>query len=470
MLLKAEAQIKPEWTGSWTDTLVVQGMRLPLVLHFSQTPSGDWRVLMDSPSQMAYDIEADSVRIFGDSCELWWKKIGARFQGQYLETGQIKASWQQGFQSLALNLKRTVVERLVIQRPQTPKGPFDYDTLNLKIHNKKAEIDLAGTLAWGREKRPEYLFILIAGSGPNDRNQTIFEHQPFRVLTHHLLTQSPLAAKSAVFRYDKRGIGFSSGSYALATTYDFADDVQAIIEGLRKRKELRSLKKIILIGHSEGGMIAPIVASRKVKGLSSLILLAAPGLAIDALMLRQSRDILALNPKIKASSLDLLDSLNSQIFQTIKASSAKIDVEALYQTLIPSLEAIPAEDLSEMGLSKQSLKMRLKQANSPWYLDFIRFDPKNYLSKLKSDLPILALNGDKDIQVDGASNLAAIQTILSAQGHKNFTVELLPNLNHLFQTCEVCDLEEYRRLSETLSPSLFKSLDAWLSEQYAQKK
>jgi pimeloyl-ACP methyl ester carboxylesterase len=456
------SQVRPEWTGAWLDTLVIpQQARLPIIIHFFRTPEGDWKASMDSPSQMAYDLVADSVDMQGDSVTVYWKQAFAMFTAKYTLDGTLRAKWIQAGTSYPLTMRRANIKRTKQLRPQTPQPPYVYDTLDLKIAHKKAKVSLAGTLALPKGKaKAETVVILIAGSGPHDRDESILGHKPFKVWTDHLMRQN---SSLAVFRYDKRGVGQSTGSYAKATTADFADDVEAIVAGLRKHPRLKA-KRFVLIGHSEGGMVAPMVASRN-KAISGIVLLAGPGEPIAQLMRWQMQQIASLEQP-SAAGLAVLDSINALIFERI-VQGQKLDPKQLTQEIKPLLAKINEADKAKMNLTELNLKTQLlSMVNNPWYLYFIRFKPEDYLKKVRC--PVLALNGDRDIQV-GPQNLGEIQRILEGSGHKSFRCEILPQHNHLFQTCQVCDLKEYATLEETLSAQTLKAVQEWLSELHKSK-
>ena len=341
-----------------------------------------------------------------------------------------------------------------MKRPQEPQGPFPYTIEEVSYVNKDAgDIKLAGTLTLPEGEGRFPVVVLISGSGPQDRDQSILKHKPFWLLADFLSRNG-----FAVLRFDDRGVGESEGDFASATSADFATDVAAGITFLRKHPAIDA-KKIGLMGHSEGGLIAPIVASKD-KSVAFAVLLAGPGVSGKDLLVRQSYDI----HKLKGINEDLLNQLNkinATLYQTvIEDKKDEKGTDDFMKAIEKEYAAVSEENKKMLGLDEASLRQGLKAMQSKWLRYFIRANPEDFLRKVKC--PVLALNGEKDLQVAAKMNLDAIESALNKAKNKNFKCVALPGLNHLFQTCETGAVEEYIQIEETFSPAAMKIILDWL--------
>ncbi|RYG16935.1 MAG: alpha/beta fold hydrolase, partial [Chitinophagaceae bacterium] len=269
--------------GQWNGLLKVPGAQLRIVFHVSKTASG-FSGTMDSPDQGVKGIAIKEIYFENNTLKILAPNLGLEYIGQLEQNQTIKGDFKQGGQSFALSLSRQVVEKEKLVRPQMPIKPYSYYSEDITFVNKTANINLAGTLTLPKKEGVFPVAILISGSGPQNRNEELFEHQPFLVLSDYLTKNG-----FAVLRYDDRGVANSGGDFKTATTYDFASDVESALAYLKTRKEINP-KKIGLIGHSEGGLIAPMVAAKQ-KDLGFIVLLAGPGIPISSLMLLQKEKI-----------------------------------------------------------------------------------------------------------------------------------------------------------------------------------
>jgi fermentation-respiration switch protein FrsA (DUF1100 family) len=447
--------------GTWLGTLSFSGTELRIVFKIVKSPEGKLTATMDSPDQGAKDIPLDEVVFQNGHLRLDAKSINGGFEGDMKEDNStIEGQWSQGGMSLPLTLKRT--EKVPeAARPQEPKPPYPYDEREVVYENKKAGIKLAGTLTLPKSGGPFPAVLLITGSGPEDRNETVFGHRPFLVLADYLTRRG-----IAVLRADDRGVGKSTGSYANATTEDFAGDALAGVEYLKSLKEINP-KQIGLLGHSEGGIIAPMVAT-KTKDVSFIVLMAGTGLTGEQILYLQS----ALIQKAEgASDEDIARDrkLREQMFAVVKENqdSATID-KKLRVVLNDALANMSEKEKQEMGFSPEMVDMTIKQLLSPWLRFFLTYDPKPALMKVKC--PVLAINGEKDMQVPPKENLPAIEEALKAGGNKDYTVKELPGLNHLFQTATTGSPIEYAKIEETISPTALTIIGDWIVEHTTGKK
>jgi fermentation-respiration switch protein FrsA (DUF1100 family) len=424
--------------GDWSGRLSVQGISLRLIFHIAQAGDG-YTATMDSPDQGANGIPVTSVTFANATLKIDVTNLGMRYEGR-LTGDSIVGTFKQGNVSLPMNLSQRTLEKDVVSRPQDPVKPYPYHEEEVRFRN--GNITLAGTLTLPAKDGKDYpAVVLISGSGAQDRNEetSSFNHRPFLVLSD-FLTRNGIA----VLRYDDRGSFESMGNFEASTTADFADDAEAAVKYLQTRKEIDKTN-IGLIGHSEGGMIAPMIASRN-KGVAFIVLMAGPGVRGDQLLLAQqealakvsgiSDDVIRKNAAIQRKAFDIV--LKSQSLDEQK----------------PLLEKYLYEAMGESN--KAAVQAELGQLNTPFFRYFIRYDPAPALEKVTC--PVLAINGDKDVQVPAAMNLERIRTSLAKGGNKRVTIKELKGLNHLFQECTTGSPAEYARIEQTLSPAAMTTI------------
>ncbi|MFZ4100066.1 MAG: alpha/beta hydrolase family protein [Chlamydiia bacterium] len=337
-------------------------------------------------------------------------------------------------------------------RPQEPKGAVPYDAEDVKYSNLTADVVLAGTLTLPRSGKPSPAVLLIAGSGPNDRDATVFGHKPFLVLADHLTKKG-----FAVLRVDKRGVGQSTGNYGISTSEDFASDVLAGVEYLKTRKEVNA-EQIGLIGHSEGGLIAPMVAVKS-SDVAFIVLMAGAGVTGEATLYAQEALISRAMGVAEGQIGRQLD-LQRQALSVIKGESDLERSEKLLREIVEKqLVNLPKE---EQRTRADVMEAQIKRVNSKWFRYFLTYDPKTSLKHLKT--PVLVLSGELDTQVSPKQNLPVIAKILEEAGHRNYRIIEFPSLNHLFQTCESGSILEYGEIEETIAPIVLETLSGWIVE------
>ncbi len=345
------------------------------------------------------------------------------------------------------------------QFPQTPVPPFDYKLDSVEYSSRDSLVHLAGTLTYPKGMGPFITLVMITGSGQQDRDETIFGHKPFAVIADYLTKNG-----FAVLRVDDRGRGKSKGNLMEATSLDFADDVITSIQYLQTRKEVNK-NKIGVIGHSEGGFIAPMVYT-KYKPLAFIISLAGTGISGgDILLMQQTAP---LKGKVSEQAYNSWYELSGKTLGLIKDQPSAPDSVILPQMkeLYINWKSKQTESvIAELKLEKISPEFyafQLKQELIPWMRFFIVTDPTDYWSQVKC--PVLALNGDKDIQVEAGPNIAGIRDGLKKAGNNKFNTVIIPGLNHLFQHCEACTIDEYGKLEETFSPQVLTMISDWLNK------
>ena len=343
-----------------------------------------------------------------------------------------------------------------IKRPQEPTNPYAYHSEDVRFQNTKANVTLAGTLTLPAKEGNYPAVILITGSGAQNRDEEFYGHKPFLLIADYLTTNG-----IAVLRYDDRGFGQSSGDFISATSLDFVTDVESAISYLKTRKEINK-DNIGLVGHSEGGIIAPIVASKS-KDVSFIVLLAGPGILGNKVLMQQSGLILK---TLGASEAEIQKTkeINAKIAEIIakhqNTEALKIDLTKYIQE---NFETIPT-GLKPTGITKeQFIAGQIESISSPAYQFIWNYDPAPTLQKVTC--PVLALNGEKDLQVPPQENLTAIGNALRNGGNKNITIKELPNLNHFFQECKTGSPLEYATIEQTFSPTALTEISNWILKQ-----
>jgi dipeptidyl aminopeptidase/acylaminoacyl peptidase len=340
-------------------------------------------------------------------------------------------------------------------RPQEPKGAFPYIEKEVKYSNLTAGVTLAGTLTLPRSRKPSPAVLLIAGSGPIDRDETVFGHKPFLVLADHLTRQGIV-----VLRVDKRGIGQSTGNYEVSTSEDFAADVLAGVEYLKTRKEVDT-EKIGLIGHSEGGLIAPLAAVKS-NDVAFIVLMAAQGVTGEKLVYTQET-LISRSMGVSEEQINHQLDFQKQVLSVIINEPDLEKAEKLIQEIVAKhLTKLPEE---EQQASANAMEAQIKRCNSKWFRYFLTYDPGTSLEHLK--MPILAINGELDFQVPPKQNLYLIGKILKETGNQNYKIIEFPKLNHFFQTCQSGSILEYGKIEETIAPEVLDTLSDWILETTA---
>ncbi|MCO4291454.1 alpha/beta fold hydrolase [Solitalea sp. MAHUQ-68] len=442
--------------GTWHGAVNV-GIQLRIDFHISNE-AGLLKATMDSPDQKAYGIEVDEINLKADTLKLKINRIGFTYSGIYSEDKQIiEGKFSQGGLVKELNLSRNESKEVAEKHfPQEPLPPFAYHSEAVSFTNSKDKVNLSGTFSRPQKEGKYPVVVLISGSGPQDRDENISGHKPFLVIADYLTKQG-----FAVLRFDDRGFGKSTGSFANSSLYNFAGDVVAGIDYLKTRTDVDA-KKIILIGHSEGGYIAPMIASKS-KDIALIVLLAGPGVKGVEVLQTQNRQILEANnigkERIDAELQTIKES--AEVLASSKDSLAKaMELKPIFErhwTKVSEVEktAFPSEDAF--------VRSRIRVWLSPWFSAFVNFDPKPYLEKVKC--PVLAMNGTKDIQVYYKENLEALKNALDKGGNKRCTFAAMEGLNHLFQTANKGTVDEYSTLEETFSPKALQLLGDWLKQE-----
>jgi len=452
LLVPLHAQVNQEAAsyleGNWTGKLKIQIYELTIVFRFSLDESDSLKALMDSPDQGAKDILVDGISYEKDTLLLTVSSVKGTYKGIVnMNDTVMKGKWMQSGMELDLDLTK-VNEIPELKRPQEPKPPFPYIEEEITFENNEANIKLAGTLTIPNGKGPFPAVILVSGSGPQDRNEEIMGHKPFLVIADYLTRKN-----IAVLRYDDRSMGESEGDYRSATTVDFATDAAAAFEFLKNHKQINQ-EKIGIAGHSEGGLIAPMIAAKN-KDISFIILLAGPGTQGDQVLIDQTELIL------KAEDTD-----EKEIEESIKTNKKIYKILATTADNKKAAKKIKKLSMKNFDESDDTSEERIEQSirvlTSDWFRYFLSYNPYPTLTKVQC--PVLALIGENDLQVPAKKNLEAIERALTEGGNNNFKLKELKGLNHLFQTSETGSPGEYSKIEETFSPEALELIVNWIQK------
>jgi pimeloyl-ACP methyl ester carboxylesterase len=441
--------------GDWQGALSVPGGQLHMVFHVKRGADGMLTATLDSPDQGAYGIACSHAMYVDGSLTIESSVIGGTFAGKMDPGGgKVAGTWSQGTSTFPLTILRSDKPIAGLNRPQEPKPPFPYEGREVTYENTRDKVKLAGALTLPKGGGPFPAALLITGSGPQNRDEELFGHKPFHVIADYLTRRG-----IAVLRVDDRGVGSSTGSMANASSQDFAEDVKSGVAYLKTVKEIDP-KRIGLIGHSEGGLIAPMVAAQD-PSIAFIVLMAGTGVTGEQVMYKQAELIdRAMGMGDDAMSRNHL--FQSIAFSAVReekddAAAAKRIRREIDQKIVAKL---PEAARKSPQVSPAAIEAQVQTVLSPWFRFFLTHDPAETLHKVRC--PVLALNGEKDLQVSPAQNLPAIKAALAAGGNKDFQTLLLPGLNHLFQTCTSGAPAEYGQIEETISPAALKAMGDWI--------
>ncbi len=440
--------------GDWNGVLNISGTKLRLVFHIIDS-FGILKSTMDSPDQNANGILMDKTTFENGKLRIVANTLNAEYTAELNDgSDTLNGIFEQNGRSWDLDMTREKVEMETVVRPQEPKD-FPYYQEEVKFKNPKGGHRLAGTLTMPNDGNFEKVVILISGSGPQDRNEEILNHKPFLVLSDHFTRQG-----IAILRYDDRGIAASEGVFAEATSKDFADDAAAAVAYLKSRKDMEG-KAIGLAGHSEGGMIASMVASENT-AVEFIVLLAGPGIDLkELLLLQQERTGEA--EGIPVSTRKTMTKIAREMFEYIEAN-INLDKDQLNSGLAQLLgnlyEKLSDDGKQVIGNKDDFINQQTRMATTDWYLYLIRFSPDRFLSKVKC--PVLAVNGELDLQVTSKENLEGIRKSLKRAKNKNVTIHEFPSLNHLFQKTKTGAPSEYETLEETFNKEAMDYVSNWI--------
>ena len=430
--------------GAWIGTVDTGAIKLRVVFRVMNTDEG-LKATLDSPDQGVAGMPTSSVKRDGASLKIEVGTVGGVFEGTIAaDLATINGKWSQGGATMPLLLKPLKdFAELDGKRPQVPVRPYPYREEEVTYENKQQNVTLAATLTIPQGKGPFPGVLLITGSGPQDRDERLMGHKPFLILSDYLTRHGIV-----VLRADDRGTGKSTGVFSQATTADFANDAEAGVVYLKTRAEVNP-RKIGLVGHSEGGMVAPIVAARN-KDVSFLVMMAGTAVPGDQVLVAQMEAIDRANGRDAASA----------------AKNAAMQREVLRLVESEKDQAVIEKEIREKvagALPEAQIGMEIRQFSSPWFRYFLTYDPATALRKVTC--PVLAINGSLDKQVLPSQNMPVIRKALEEAGNRHFEIDELPGLNHLFQTAKTGSPVEYAQIEETMSPVALEKVGSWILQQ-----
>lgn len=430
-LLTAMTGIAQDISGSWNGKLGP----IRLVLNIQQSDTG-YFVTLDSPDQGVIGIHVNEFTFNNPDLDLKIDAGHITYSGKY-NTDSVTGTFTQGGRPHPLTFVRGGVA--ITKHPQEPTLPLPYYSEEITFENKAAHVTLAGTLTLPKKTGSYPAVILITGSGQQNRNEELLGHKPFLVISDYLTRQG-----IAVLRYDDRGVASSTGDFKTATSLDFANDVESAVAYLKTRKEI---KQIGLMGHSEGGLIAPIVAARN-KNVAFIVMLAGTGIRGDELLIKQTDLILHAQGAADSVITKMLNT-NKGAFDIIVNNENDSTIKRDLTTYFTQLgDPHPDEQAKEM------------MTPWPWLKFLMKYDPATSLRKVHC--PVLAVNGAKDLQVPPKDNLPKIEAALKEAGNKDVTIKEYEGLNHLFQECKTGAPSEYARIEQTFSPVVLEDITQWI--------
>lgn len=435
-------------TGYWEGMLRITPSDSLTIGLWMEQDGDSLRLSLDSPDQYTMDIPATSSS-WQDSTLKWSvADISAAFTGRLAADGKhIAGTLKQFNKSLPLTLERGH-ERKTINRPQTPQPPYPYREEEIGIKEKGGRYNLINGTLTMPEGTPKALVILITGSGWQDRDETLMGHKPFRVIADHLTRNG-----YAVFRYDD----YPQAVFTKSTTFDFADGVVMILDSFSRRQDLAPLTTGLL-GHSEGSQVAEIVAARD-KRVQFVVTIGGVAQKNTDVLLYQVRAINEVSGKLTPEEIDNSVVLSDAVYRAVgKTKDPKQAAAVLRQTMDRLAEKLTAEEQERYGMTLENRRAQANQMSSPWFFNFIRFNPKSYIKKMRC--PVLAIGGEKDLQVDAVANNQLFAKYLPKNRNHKFVV--LENANHLLQTCTTGSPEEYGAIEETIQPKALEIITEWM--------
>lgn len=429
--------------GAWMGSLDTGAVKLRVVFNIINTENG-LNATLDSLDQGITGM-ATSVTRDGSSLKIEVPTVHGGFEGKIAsDLSSIEGNWSQGGGTLPLLLKPVKDKsELELKRPQNPVKPYPYHDEDVSYQNKAQNVTLAATLTIPQGKGPFPGVVLITGSGPQDRDESLLGHKPFLVLSDYLTRHG-----IAVLRADDRGVGKSTGVFAQGTTADFSTDAEAGVAYLKTRPEIDP-HKIGLVGHSEGGVIAPMVAARN-QDVAFIVMMAGTGVPGDQVLPAQREAIevaMGKNPE-----------------EAAKNAAKEGEMLALVET--EKDDVVLQKELKEKmagAVPEAQIGAEISQITSVWFRYFLTYDPASALRKVTC--PVLAINGSLDKQVLPNQNLPPIRKALAQAGNQHAEVDELPGLNHLFQTAKTGSLAEYSQIEETISPVALDKMATWILKQ-----
>lgn len=453
LLFLSSISISQITEGEWNGVLKVMGKSQEITFLVEDSPS-ILSVYLVAPGNREMKFEFDSV--FRDESNFYFlqKKLGIQYEGFYTSDSLVGIFKQNGYE-LNLSMTQTPLVEREIKRPQNPVSFDPFYTEEITINNLIDSISLSGTLTLPSKEGEFPVVVLVSGSGPQNRDSEIFGHKPFAVIAHHLAQQG-----IGSFRYDERGVGLSTGQYEGVSLTELYRDLESVISELGERDEIKELG---VLGHSEGGILAPQFASKNKKKIDFVILLAAPGMPVSEMMHLQ-REIIYKNQGVSTEII----AEQKALFEAIDEVVMNQDGEEKSANLKSVLEAFVELKEMDSESKKSFVDVQFKTLNSNWYKEFVSVDPDVYLSKIRCS--ILAIAGGKDIQVPSQSNMSEIgRSLKKSRGRmlskRTIQFSTFSELNHLMQPATTGMPDEYSEIETTISRDVLFTISDFIKKQ-----
>lgn len=444
--------------GVWQGELDVGAARLRLVFHVTEAEDGAFSGTLDSPDQGAAGMPASDVRVEDGQLHFIIERLALKYVATLSsDRNTLSGTFTQGAGALPLELTRAVDGTVTgPDRPQNPEPPFPYRVQEVHVQSAPG-VTLAGTLTLPEGEGPFPAAVLVSGSGPQDRDEALLGHRPFLVLSDHLTR-----AGIAVLRYDDRGVAASTGTFTSATSEDFTTDALSAVGFLKSRPDIGPVG---IVGHSEGGLVGPLAAVRSDQ-VDYVVLLAGPGITGEEIVLLQGA-LIARAEGTPDDEIERMRTVQTAVFRTVRTEAdSAVAAERIRRLLENAFGALPAEERARLGptVTPEGVEAQVRQVTSPWFRYFLTYDPRVTLERVR--VPVLALNGERDLQVPAEVNLREIGAALERGGNPDATTRLLPGLNHLFQLAETGAPSEYARISETMNPAAMEAVSTWILQRF----
>jgi alpha/beta superfamily hydrolase len=441
LVLQSCVGYSQELIGSWSGKLDFGVQKLTFVVHMSHA-DGKWTAKADSPDQSAFGIPFQ-IEVKGDSVFLH-NPQGISLKLKHSEEDKLKGYFSQNGMTISVILVKgtALIQPRSAVKFQTPKPPYSYDTVDVIIPNTYATINLEGTITKPNTKGKFPAVILVTGSGPQDRDETLFGHKPFKVLADYLTRNGII-----VLRYDDRGVGKSEGSFDKSTIDDFSKDALSALDFLKKQPNI-DINKIGIIGHSEGGLIANLLAGQGVSTVSFIVTLAAPAIPIRDLMVEQLYSV-GKSEGMSEFQLVMAKEINKKNFDVVKSD---LNTEEAYAQLKKNMNILEESDKNAV-VRKEMLTLL-----APAYRYFVRIDPTNFIKKIY--IPVFGAFGTLDVQVPSTLNLLGYHDNLPK--NSKTVLKEYEGMNHLFQKAKTGKVSEYAQIDETINEQVLKDITEWI--------
>tara|TARA_R110002126_G_scaffold291790_1_gene458431 strand:- start:12231 stop:13631 length:1401 start_codon:yes stop_codon:yes gene_type:complete len=454
LLLYSVLSFSQDITGIWNGTVKLgEDKELNFIFNIKSIEN-EYITEFSIPSQRVTGLKPQKTTFNNGILLIDGANLGIKYEGKFNETSkQFEGKFAEGANTLPLNLKKGALKlEPKNNRPQEPAKPYPYNEEEVVFENEEAPVSLSGTLTLPRNNKKSPVVILISGSGPQDRDETVANHKPFLILADHLTRQG-----IAVLRFDDRGVGKSTGNFSNATTKDFSTDVISAVKYLKSRKDIDS-DNIGLIGHSEGGIIAPLAANQT-KEVSFIVLLASTGIPGSEISLMQSISMRPFPVPNEAA-------YERAIRKAIKIAASDNELPKIKKeltrhynkTIAPILKPLVGNDAKVTEIIKGLIETR----TTPWVRYFYNYNPATEIEKLS--IPVLSLNGTNDTQVIAEINQKGIKDALIKGKNRDYEVMKLEGLNHFFQESKTGKMDEYSKIEQTFSPIALKEISNWVLE------